>query len=297
MTTQPGWHPDPAPAQPGQPPRLRWWDGARWTEHTTPVPQQAPPPADDAGRPGPYQGQFGGGPAEPLQQPYDQNPYGQDPDAPTSYGPAYPRQQYPQQAYGQPAYGQPGYGQPYGPGRKMTPDGVPLSGWWWRGLALFIDGLILIAIGVLLAFPFVRELVRDYRAFIDSAQAAADAGRSIDTGQFQRDIQAPVRSFALIQLALSFVYNVGFLMWKQATPGKLVCGLRVRLRDRAGRMPLRTVLMRWVGQYGVGIIGWVPIVGSIASLYTVIDDLWPLWDDKKQALHDKIAKTNVVRVR
>jgi uncharacterized RDD family membrane protein YckC len=27
----------------------------------------------------------------------------------------------------------------------------------------------------------------------------------------------------------------------------------------------------------------------------MIDMLWPLWDDKKQALHDKVARTNVVR--
>jgi uncharacterized RDD family membrane protein YckC len=29
----------------------------------------------------------------------------------------------------------------------------------------------------------------------------------------------------------------------------------------------------------------------------LLDYLWPLWDDKKQALHDKVAKTNVVRTR
>jgi uncharacterized RDD family membrane protein YckC len=73
--------------------------------------------------------------------------------------------------------------------------------------------------------------------------------------------------------------------------------LRVRLRERPGPMPIATVLLRWLGQFGVGLIGWIPLIGSIASLYALIDDLWPLWDDKKQALHDKIAKTNVVRHR
>jgi len=34
-----------------------------------------------------------------------------------------------------------------------------------------------------------------------------------------------------------------------------------------------------------------------AGLYSLLDVLWPLWDDKKQAIHDKIAGTNVVRVR
>ena len=60
-------------------------------------------------------------------------------------------------------------------------------------------------------------------------------------------------------------------------------------------MPLGTVLLRWVAQYGVGLLGLVPFVGSIGGLYSLLNYLWPLWDGKKQALHDKVAKTNVVR--
>jgi uncharacterized RDD family membrane protein YckC len=30
------------------------------------------------------------------------------------------------------------------------------------------------------------------------------------------------------------------------------------------------------------------------GLLGLLNDLWPLWDDKKQALHDKVAATNVV---
>jgi hypothetical protein len=37
-TAPPGWHPDPAAPQA----QMRWWDGARWTEHVQPRAQQAP---------------------------------------------------------------------------------------------------------------------------------------------------------------------------------------------------------------------------------------------------------------
>jgi uncharacterized RDD family membrane protein YckC len=41
----------------------------------------------------------------------------------------------------------------------------------------------------------------------------------------------------------------------------------------------------------------VPLVGLLSSLFSLFDVLWPLWDGNKQALHDKVAKTNVVRSR
>ena len=33
-----GWYADPQDAA-----QLRWWDGARWSDHTAPVPQPAAP--------------------------------------------------------------------------------------------------------------------------------------------------------------------------------------------------------------------------------------------------------------
>jgi uncharacterized RDD family membrane protein YckC len=41
------------------------------------------------------------------------------------------------------------------------------------------------------------------------------------------------------------------------------------------------------------------LIGTIAASVTLglawlLDGLWPLWDDKRQALHDKVASTQVV---
>ena len=186
--------------------------------------------------------------------------------------------------------------QVYGaPGPATTPDGVPLSGWWWRVLAILIDVVILSAIMVAVAYPWVSDVASSYGDWFDKVQSS-DSG-SVSTRELRDDIAGPVLVISAINIALGFVYNVGFLMWKQATPGKLLLGLRVRLRETPGPMPLGTVLTRWVGQYAVGILSLVPFIVGIVGLYSIINYLWPLWDSKKQALHDKVAKTNVVRIR
>lgn len=261
MSTQPGWHPDPAPQQPGQPPQLRWWDGTRWTEHTAP----AQPPAQQQ-------------PAQPTQPP--------------AYGGSYGSP-----AYGSPAQGSPAYGAPAGP--ATTPDGVPLAGWWQRVGAYVIDAVLLGIVSAIVSLPWLREIVDAYRGWFDDVLRSAEAGSQapVDASSLQQEVAGPLAVVTLIGLVVSFVYQVGFLMWRQATPGKLLLGLRVRLREQPGRMGFGTVALRWLAQFGVGLVNLVPVVGGLVGLYTILDALWPLWDSKKQALHDKVAKTNVVRTR
>jgi len=173
---------------------------------------------------------------------------------------------------------------------------VPLAGWWWRVLALVIDWMIVITIISLVGLPWIRDIWHSYKDFLDELlDESANGGSSPDTAQFQRDIAGPARMISLVSLAVTFCYHVGFLMWKQATPGKLAVGLRVRLRERPGPMPFGTVLLRWLAQFGVGLVGMLPVVGFFTIIYRLLDYLWPLWDRPKQAIHDKVAKTNVVR--
>jgi len=40
-----------------------------------------------------------------------------------------------------------------------------------------------------------------------------------------------------------------------------------------------------------------PVLSGALGLLLLLDYLWPLWDDKNQALHDKLARTNVVLSR
>jgi uncharacterized RDD family membrane protein YckC len=194
----------------------------------------------------------------------------------------------------QPTYsGGPMYGVP-----ATTPDGAPLAGWWQRVGASLIDFLILVPVVSVLALPFIRDIISAFGDYFETAMTAAENGNPAPpAAQFQRDVAREFLAFAAIGFVVGLAYTVGFLMWKQATPGKLALGLRVRLRDRP-ELPLSAVLLRWATQSAApGVVGLVPFIGVIGSVFSLLDGLWPLWDDKKQAIHDKVAKTNVVRVR
>src|SRR4051812_6148494 len=101
--------------------------------------------------------------------------------------------------------------------------------------------------------------------------------------------------FVIFTLLIGFFVNL-FLMGREGekngmTLGKQVCGIRVIKADgtpvTAGFAALREIVVRWL------LFG---IVGSFfLGLPGLLDVLWPLWDDKNQALHDKVVSSYVVR--
>lgn len=192
----------------------------------------------------------------------------------------------------------------YGPvtvGRPpaTTPDGQPLAPWWHRVGAYVIDAFIVGPLSLLASLPFLVPVFRGFIDEIDRIQRETEAGR--DPGTFNPmwsdDLALYLVAIGLVGLTVSMVYEVGFLRWKQATPGKLAVGLRVRLRERPGQLPWGTIFLRWLVKNAGSMLGLIPLVGGFLGLAWWINFLWPLWDDKSQALHDKAAATNVVKVR
>jgi len=179
-----------------------------------------------------------------------------------------------------------------------TPDGAPLAGWWHRVGATVIDNLILSVVVGVLAFPFIRELASAFADYFDEAMTAAENGRQTPpTAIFEEDLVGPLLAITVIGLVVSVLYTFGFLLWKQATPGKMIVGLRIRLRESPD-LPFKAIFLRWGTQSAVpAVLGLVPFVGFLGSIFSLLNVLWPLWDDKRQAIHDKVAKTNVIRVR
>jgi uncharacterized RDD family membrane protein YckC len=281
MTQPAGWYDDPQDAS-----QLRYWDGVVWSEHVSP-------------KISPTVGQ------STIGLPYGVIPASARPQSSGSQG----AQGAPtvQDGYGSPQRGQgePGGRSPYGqsPGQQdlgwqshpaTTPDGVVLSGWWKRVLARILDGIIIGIVALPLTFAPMKQAANIFGDYIQQVMTATQAGSTTMPVQPTAQLTGPIMQASLITLALYLVYEITFLTRTGATIGRMVVGISVRLRDKAGPPPLVAVLKRTLVKEGGNLFGSVPVLGTLASLFGMLDSLWPLWDDEKQAIHDKVAATNVV---
>jgi uncharacterized RDD family membrane protein YckC len=168
---------------------------------------------------------------------------------------------------------------------STTGDGELLARWWHRALAAALDWFVVLLLWAPVARLWGVDVVGDW---VDGAGGARDeAGPGLST--------SGVVTLALVGTACHFAYVVGFLLWKQATPGKLLTGLRVRRREAPGPLPFRTAALRWATQFGPGRLAFHPAIVVVVSVLLVLDHGWPLWDRQRQALHDKVAGTQVVK--
>jgi uncharacterized RDD family membrane protein YckC len=258
-----GWYRDPAPANPAWPTTVRYWDGTQWTAQVRPAKKRE---------------------RQAWQQEIaaQQREYAAVLAEQAVRSGGYPAQQ----------------GTAPRVSRDVTPDGEPLAGWWVRVGASVVDGILTTAIGVVFAWRFLTRIAGGYAEFMTQAvQAAQNGAQPPETEVLIRSLMGPLLAVGAILWGVRLVYGVGFLKAFQATPGKLLLGLEVRLRDRPGTLSWGTVLSRWVTQNFGSALQLVPVVGVLGSVFSLLNALWPLWDGKRQALHDKVARTNVVRRR
>ena len=200
--------------------------------------------------------------------------------------------------------------QPAGP---TTPDGERLAGWWMRVAAYVIDSVFVAIVSGLISLPAQIQVQQDLQPVMDrlDRQIEQNPDEPPDFGAYFHDYLDVMQAHAfwlLVPSAILIVaYWAGFLRWKGATPGKMMLGLRVRLRDRAGTLPWSSIVGRMVVQFGVGWTTYALAIatGSVAwfvimipvGLLVLLDPLWATWDSKRQTLHDKLARTNVVTTR
>ena len=267
MTQPSGWYDDPNDAD-----QLRYWDGVVWTDHAAPrksptVEQSRIGMPHEVSNPTPLAGQG---------QQREQTGWPGQLDRQSQQRPGTP--QWPGVQLGRP--------------QPTTPDGAVLSGWWRRVVARVVDGIICGLVTVAVTYPWLTHaagIMNGY--FRDTFDAAANGGTAPPMPSGLASALLPI---SLASLAIYFVYEVVLLTLFATSPGRLLVGISVRLREQPGIPPLSAVLRRTVVKEGGGWIGLLPVLGLVGSLFTMLDSLWPLWDDRKQAVHDKVGATNVV---
>lgn len=148
--------------------------------------------------------------------------------------------------------------------------------WIDRVLAALIDGALTAAVMIVLFFIF-------------GALTAASAGVGGDDNPLPGGILCLGMLVTIISVFGLGIFNKIYLVGKRGSSiGQGVMNLKVV--DATGNIPpLGTLLIRLLVQVG---LSFVPFL----SIFLVLADaLWPLWDEKKQTLHDKAAGTFVIK--
>jgi uncharacterized RDD family membrane protein YckC len=199
------------------------------------------------------------------------------------------------------------------PAGPTTPDGERLAGWWMRVAAYVIDSVFVAIVAGIASLPAQIQMQQDLQPVMDrlSRQIEQNPDEPPDFGAYFGDYLDVMQAHAFWLLGpsviLTALYWAVFLRWRGATPGKMILGLRVRLRERAGGLPWSSIVPRMAVQFGVYWTFYVLAVATASGalfglmiaviLIMLLDPLWATWDSKRQTLHDKLARTNVVTTR
>lgn len=167
-----------------------------------------------------------------------------------------------------------------------TSFGLPrLAGWWQRVLAAVLDYLIFFipAAVILSTMPFMQDLQAYYtEVFIAASQGA------VVVPEIPQSALDGLTAFSVVMAVVWFGYRAVMVALKGATFGQMALGLRV-VPDGAG-VAARVGWGQSFARAALAVLTWqVPLVGPLVFA------LVSLFTPKRQALHDLIAKTVVVR--
>jgi len=200
---------------------------------------------------------------------------------------------YPGSGRAGPGYGAPGYGAPGYRTAGQTARDPALAEWWQRLLARLVDGVILVILTSPLWFAVLLSLFRRVQLlasqYPDLSQPAAAQAFNASVSQVLTGMTGTFLLLGLAIAAVSFGYDwLQHGLWGQ-TIGKRVMGTKVVTADT--RVPVS-------GQAAgtrAAVYALVPAVPSVGALFALINEAWLLWDPRRQCLHDKAARTVVVK--
>jgi uncharacterized RDD family membrane protein YckC len=165
-----------------------------------------------------------------------------------------------------------------------------LAEWWRRLLGRLIDILVLAILTTPVAVAVLSHAFSQYQGVLDrypdlNTPAAQTAISRADGRLFGSWL-----IFACIIAVLSFFYDsIQHGLWGQ-TLGKRALGTRVVSADDRSKISGGTAAGR------AAVYALIPVIPLIGSLFSLLNGLWLTWDRRRQALHDKAARTIVVKV-
>ncbi|NEA24372.1 RDD family protein [Actinomadura bangladeshensis] len=235
-------------------------------------------------RPPPYQGTYG---AQPGQAP--------PPPAAGHGQPAPPPAGYGQPGYGQPGYGQPGYGQPLPQAPPLPGYGAPggpqneLAGRMARLGAGIIDSIVLSVAAIPAALLSIRW---------DKMQESVESGEPITDPMDLYNIPRLLTGY-LIVFVLGYAYFTVLHAKYGQTLGKKAFSIRVVKASDLSAVTWGQVLARQGFVYAITLvtvaINFLSAGAGIIGILGLLDNAWILWDERRQAVHDKVAGTVVMK--
>jgi uncharacterized RDD family membrane protein YckC len=131
------------------------------------------------------------------------------------------------------------------------------AGFWWRFLASVIDTVFL----SILLFPLIKIFA---------------TGNPMSFFGLE-----PLAEFILTFL-LPMLVVVVFWRYRAATPGKILCKLRVIDTKTGGDLTIPQSILRFFAY-------------NLSALPLMLGFIWVAFDKKKRAVHDMVSKTYVIR--
>jgi uncharacterized RDD family membrane protein YckC len=138
---------------------------------------------------------------------------------------------------------------------------VHFGGFWRRGMAFFIDQMIICFLLFLIGVLFIQAYF------------------SLYIGEFS--VMSFMTALWFTTLLINILYFSYFHGTSGQTPGKMIMDLKV-VQLTGGKMTLGLGFLRWVGYI-------------FSALFSGLGFIWIAFDRKKQGWHDKLAKTVVIR--
>ncbi|MGH3158368.1 MAG: RDD family protein [Streptosporangiaceae bacterium] len=250
-------------------------------------PPSVPPPATwhfepepvTAGAPGAAPGVPNGAAAAPAEPPNGTPaPYGTSPHYGTPSPGAAPSRGYPAYGTGHPA-------------SRGGPSGqeAGLAEWWRRLLARLIDAVVVSIVLVPIAVPLLRapfhKLEQVASRYPNLSAPGAEAALSKADGKFL----VALWILGVVAAAIWFLYDaLQHAKWGQTVGKRLLSTRVVTAYDRS---PISGV----AAAKRAAVYALVPLIPVAGTVFAVINELWLLWDRRRQCLHDKAARTIVIR--